>query len=358
MKKLRFAILKNEIEDDHALWLKVCEERRNLVEWEVVDLTRADWLEHTTKGRFDGLLATPPGWNNAFKAMYDERVRILNTVDGLPVYPSLDEVLIYENKKYLSYWLAANGIPHPTTWVFYDRQEAEDFLKNAALPLVGKANIGASGRGVRILKTSGEAMDYVRGVFEGRGAVQDIGPNLKKKGLLRRILKKLANPAALRAKLEQYRHQRSDVQKDYVILQEFVPHDFEWRAVRIGDSFFAHKKMKLGEKASGSLVKGYDNPPLALFDFVKKITDAHGFRSQAVDLFETAEGGYLVNEMQCIFGQSDPYQMLVDGEPGRYIFENGHWQFEPGDFNRFESFLLRLDDFIEILIKQPILSTP
>jgi hypothetical protein len=53
--------------------------------------------------------------------------------------------------------------------------------------------------------------------------------------------------------------------------------------------------------------------------------------------------------MQCIFGQSDPYQMLVNGQPGRYRRIDGNWTFEPGDFNRIESFLLRLEHFIEIL---------
>ncbi|MBK6932905.1 MAG: hypothetical protein IPH12_19360 [Saprospirales bacterium] len=68
-----------------------------------------------------------------------------------------------------------------------------------------------------------------------------------------------------------------------------------------------------------------------------------------MDLFECSDGRYLVNEMQCIFGQSDPYQMLVNGQPGRYRRIDGKWTFEPGDFNRIRSFLLRLEHFIEIL---------
>lgn len=349
MSKIRLAILQNEIEDDHHLWLSACQERADQLDWSVIDLTRADWLQQATSGNFDGLLAAPPGWNNAFKTMYDERVSILNRVCKIPVFPSLEEILIYENKKYLSYWLAANGIPHPATWVFYNRQEALEFIAKASLPLVGKANIGASGRGVVILKHAREAEEYIRQVFSGKGPYKSVGPNLKKKGLLKRVVQKLKDPQALRAKLNQYRHQRADVQKDFVIFQEFVPHDFEWRAVRIGDSFFAHKKMKVGEKASGSLIKGYENPPLHLFDFVREITDRHDFQSQAVDLFETSDGRFLVNEMQCIFGQSDPYQMLVDGNPGRYIYKNGDWIFEPGDFNRYESYLLRLDHFLSLL---------
>ena len=39
------------------------------------------------------------------------------------------------------------------------------------------------------------------------------------------------------------------------------------------------------------------------------------FRSIALDVFEPSKGKYLINEAQCIFGQSDPYQMLVDENP-------------------------------------------
>ena len=71
--------------------------------------------------------------------------------------------------------------------------------------------------------------------------------------------------------------------------------------------------------SSGSLLKEYCNPPLELLDYVKSITDQFNFYSQAIDLFEY-NGNYLINEMQCIFGQSDSYQMKVNDEIGRYVF--------------------------------------
>ena len=149
-----------------------------------------------------------------------------------------------------------------------------------------------------------------------------------------------------------YKYLKTEVQNNYVIFQEYIHHSYEWRCVRIGDSFFAHKKIKEGDKASGSLLKQYDNPPLELLSFVKEITDKYHFLSQAIDIFVGPEGEYLINEMQCIFGQSDPYQMLVDGEPGRYIWKEERWVFEPGDFNQVESFLLRVDHIISLLTNQ------
>lgn len=356
MQKLRLAILQNEVADDHGLWEQACAEFTGQIEWEIVDLTRGNWLEQVLHGHFDGLLASPPGWTTPFRIMYDERITILNSICSIPIYPSLEEIQIYENKKNLSYWLAANNVPHPKTWVFYYEAEALEFLETANIPLVGKTSIGGGGSGVRVLKTREEAMAYTKNTFSGEGATMQVGPKWRKKGFAGRVLKKLLHPEELRIKLKQYKFQRSEVQKDFVILQEFIPHDFEWRCVRIGDSFFAHKKLKMGDKASGSLLKGYENPPLQLFNFVKELTDRRHFLSQSVDLFETADGRYLVNEMQCIFGQSDPYQMLVDGQPGRYRHIGGEWVFEPGDFNRVESFVLRVEHFIGILMAQEVMA--
>jgi len=118
----------------------------------------------------------------------------------------------------------------------------------------------------------------------------------------------------------------------------------------MGESFFAHKKLMLGNMTSGSLLKDYGNPPLELLDFVKNITDIHQLYSQAVDVFES-RNGYLVNEMQCIFGQSDAYQMKVNNSVGRYIYKHNQWEFESGDFNTNECYDLRLKVAIELLTK-------
>ena len=90
------------------------------------------------------------------------------------------------------------------------------------------------------------------------------------------------------------------------------------------------------------------SPKCTILDFVKKITDKHKFYSQAIDIFESHNRGYLVNEMQCVFGQSDPYQMLVNGKPGRYRFTNRKWGFEEGEYTRNACFDLRL----EYILKQ------
>lgn len=348
MTKFNFAILTNERPNDHDLWVKACKERSDEVIFKVIDLTSANWLEKIKNEKFDFLLTKPGCQTNMYKQLFDERLSILVKYLNIPAFPTLDEVFIYENKRYFSFWLEANNVPHPKTNVFYNKSEACDFVNKAAFPLVSKLNIGASGHGVEILKNIEAANAYIDEIFS-KGKTSSTGPNLSKGNIANRLIHKLLKPKDLINRLKIYKAIASDVQKGYAIFQEFVPHDFEWRVVRIGDSFFAHKKLLKKDMASGSLLKGYENPPIKMLDFVKEITDRFGFNSQAVDLFEVGEGNYLVNEMQCIFGQSDPYQMLVDGKPGRYINQNKEWIFEEGMFNQNESYNLRLDYILRML---------
>ena len=56
-----------------------------------------------------------------------------------------------------------------------------------------------------------------------------------------------------------------------------------------------------------------------------------------------------MNEMQCIFGQSDGYQMKVDEKIGRYRWQDNNWIFEEGDFAKNACYSLRLDFVISQL---------
>jgi len=349
MKRSRLIILKSESETDYHKWLNSCKKYAESIEFSVVDLSTNNWLSNLLHSKADYYLAQPGGLAMPFKQQYDERISILVNSLHHPIYPSLNEILLYENKKFLSYWLEANEIPHPETSVFYFQREAMDFLKSTTFPIVAKANIGASGSGVHIFKNVKEAALYVREAFMGKGAKKRWGPNLAKGGLIKRGLRYISYPGDIKRKLAIYKQRKNDVQKDFVIFQEFIPHEYEWRCVRIGDSFFAHKKLVHNHKASGSLLKGYENPPFKLMDFVKEVTDRNDLTSVAIDLFETRDKGYLVNEIQCFFGQSDPYQMLVNGKPGRYINANDQWIFQEGDFNINESYDLRIQHVLELI---------
>jgi len=346
-KKTKALILQNEQATDGRRWEIACEKRKDTLDYTSIDITRHDWLEQINDFRPDIILTKPSGLSSFFKNLYDERLAILSRNLGYFCFPTLEEVLIYENKRYLSYWLKAHGLPHPKTYVFYSKKEAIHFLDTIRISLVAKTNIGASGSGITLLNTHKQAKKYLEEIFSGNGISRRSGPNLEKGGLIMRGASYIFHPGRIKHKFRRYKTTGEDKQKGFLILQEYIKHDYEWRVVRMGDSFFAHKKVKEGDKASGTLVKEYGPPPADLLTFVEKITSRFGFYSQAIDLFES-EGRYLINEMQCIFGQSDPYQMLIENKRGRYIFDNNQWIFEEGDFNTNESYDLRLEAALKL----------
>ncbi len=348
-----FSVLRNESEQDHLDWVKACQQVSHQVRYKVIDITRSGWLENVLLEDFDMLLARPPGAVSFLKQLYDERICILNQVLGKRIYPTYEEILIYENKRMLSYWLEANQVPHPQTWIFYHKDEAIAFSHQCRLPLVAKTAIGASGSGVQILKTRKAVEEYINLAFSGKGIFRRWGPNLRKGDFGKRSLNRFKNiPGFLKYMKNKRRSSVTDPQKWFVIFQEYIESEYEWRCVRIGDSFFGHKKVAArGEMKSGTSEVSWEAPSTRLLNFVKEVTNRRGFLSQAMDIFEPEPGKFLVNEMQCFWGSKNPHQMIINGNPGRFIFKDSQWQFQEGCFNTNNSFDLRLQHAINILKK-------
>jgi hypothetical protein len=342
-----YAILKNEFDDNHLHWIKSCE--KFAVKYIVIDFTAHNWVAQIKANdkSWSGFLVCPSGRQSIFKDLYDERLMLLNQwYNPKMFFPSLPEVLLHENKKYLSYWLEFNNLPCPKTWVFYDSEEALQFVTESSREiLVGKVNIGASGKGVRVLRGAQAQMDYVKKAFS-EGLTQSWGPNLAMGGWMPRLRKLITQPGRILKRLKVYNINRQEVQRGFVLLQEYIPHEFEWRVVRIGDSFFGHRKIKQGDKASGTKGIDYTAPSEELLNFTEHLTNKFGFHCMAIDLFEDGNGGYLINEMQCIFGHVQPFICELNGEPGRFVRDSSGWKFEQGFFNTNLSYDLRLEYFI------------
>lgn len=351
MKRYLSAILKNETDDDHLGWVEACRKYANRVDYRIVDLTREDWLDRSLEEDFDVYLTRPPGSIGYFKQLYDERIYILTQMTGKIIYPSYEEILIYENKRMLAYWLSAHRIPHPRTWIFYHKTEADGFAADCSFPLVAKTAVGGGGSGVRIIRSREELQQYIDLGFSDRGIVRRGGPNWRKGEYFKRLMNRLRDiPGSFRYFRKKYAESRREPQKWYVILQEYVEADFEWRLVRIGDSFFGHKKLgSRGEMFSGTSRVDWQGPPAELLDFVQQVTDRRNFLCQAVDVFEPQPGRFLVNEMQCFWGSRNPHQMMIDGKPGRYVKKNSGWVFEEGAFNTNNSYDLRLQHVMQLL---------
>jgi len=274
------------------------------VPYELVDITGSDWTGQIEGCDCRAFLVWPVNLNSVRKRMYDERLRILTEEMGKFLFPSYEALWLYESKRRTADWLKVNGLPHPETHVFFDRERALSFLADAELPLVFKTDLGSTASGVHILRDRKRARRLVKKCFG--------------KGYLGR------------------RHDRRDRDWGYVLLQQYVPDATEWRMVCMGDSYFGHRKLRRGDFHSGSREVGWVRPPDRLLDFVRAVTDCGPFLSMNVDVLERPDGEYLVNELHPVFGSKNPEQMILDGRPGRFVHvaEQKTWRFEEGDFCR------------------------
>ena len=322
---MKLGIFKS-VKDYHEEYAASCDDLG--VEYEIIDGLGPDWLKEAEKANVDGFLVRPPGEYPELRALYQERLEILHHHLNHPIYPTLGELTLYENKRYLSDWLKVYHYPHPETKVFGRADDALQYIKKCSMPLVFKSNVGSAGLGVKIIKSRFQAKQMVRRAF-GR-----IHPALTKG-----IIPKKNRVIPLRGLS----------QKHYLIIQEFKKIKWEWRIIRIGDSFFGFQKLLKKQMASGSGLKGWVKPPTELLELVREITDRHGFRSMAVDIFETTEDTFLINEMQSLFGSFDISQMYINEKPGRFLYKDGTYHFEEGFFNDYRSYKLRVEDFISLL---------
>ena len=291
---------------DHAYYyvynVRAC--RDLAVRYRLLDISRSDWIERLAQCDCDAFLVWPSALISVWKQMYDERLRVLAQVTRKPIVPSLDELWLLDSKRRVREWLVANRIPHPRTEVFYDLDEAMAFLRLASYPVVYKTDNGASASGVFVVRNrrQGERMA------------------------------KLAFGKGLRLR----RGDRRDRQWGYLLVQEFVPHEDEWRVVRIGEQYLCRRKERIGNFASGSGAIGWAMPLPGMLDFVKLVTDRGGFESMAVDLFVVGSrtgSRFLVNELQCVFG-AIVHQGELNEATGRWSLDSGgaQWRFEPGFF--------------------------
>jgi len=304
----------------HVNYMAAC---RDLgVPYRVVDISGPDWIDRLEAHPCDAYLVWPSLALTIWKHLYDERLRIMVEQLGKAVYPSLTALWIYESKRRVHYWLRAHGVPHPRTWVFYDREEALAFASGADLPIVYKPDLGATAKGVRIFRSRTPLLRHVKRVFK-RGVTFPRGD-------------------------------WRDRQWGSVLLQQFVADAEEWRVIRLGDSYFAYKKGRAGDFHSGSHIVLFADPPARLLDLVRQVTDMGNFTSMSLDIFESPDGEYLVNELHPVFGR-DPWDhsMEVNGKPGRYVYREAErrWAFEEGIFTENASCNMRVLTLLALLGK-------
>jgi hypothetical protein len=278
------------------------------VHFKVIDITTDDWISRIQESGCNAFLATPDNLLNIWRKLYEERLWVAAKHLHLHICPTFEELYIWESKRRMHDWLVVNEVPHPRTWVFTDQSEAKKFCQGASYPLVCKTDGGAASSGVYILRDSRTAEAMVENAFE--------------KGILARST------------------DARDREWGSILLQEYIPHDHEWRIVRIGDDYLCRLKIKSGDFASGSGLLFYAAPTAELLNFARRVTDLGGFTSMSLDVFVrptdaewNMRSHFMVNELQAIIGAKD---IPLNEHAGRWKYDKARmsWCFQAGDFYR------------------------
>lgn len=91
------------------------------------------------------------------RKFFDEKVFSLENFTNYKIYPGYLETYIYENKAALAYFLKINNILHPVTFTSSDYEESMQYINTTTMPIIAKTLMGASGSGVKILKSRQQA---------------------------------------------------------------------------------------------------------------------------------------------------------------------------------------------------------
>src|SRR5699024_11482205 len=87
--------------------------------------------------------------------------------------------------------------------------------------------------------------------------------------------------------------------KGLINIQNYEKVKYEWRNIRIGESYFGHKKIENEEGYhSGTLNKGWGEIPHRILNLVREVSNRLNLNMMSFDLFETINGEFYFNELQ------------------------------------------------------------
>ena len=215
----------------------------------LVDANKNDFFERVAT--CDGFMWT------ILQATYSRHFgrRVLSALEhatSIPVFPSWQTIWHFDDKIAQYYLLRAAGFPTPRTWVFWYRHEAVEFCRTAKYPLVLKLASGIMSRNVEMIHDVAEAEYWINRMF-GEGLVTLEKPKL---GGLGGARKRVRDALRLLVKgLPPYPAPYSEIQRGYVMFQEFLPgNEFDHRVTVVGNRAFAFRRLNRPNdfRASGS----------------------------------------------------------------------------------------------------------
>lgn len=269
---------------------------------------------------------------------------VMNAADkiGVKTFPDFNTRWHFDDKVAQKYLFESKEINAVTSFVFYDEQDALQFIESSSkFPIVAKLKRGAGSTNVKLIKSKKEGIDYVKKLFnEGISPIDKPLDNFQKKY---KMASKFKNPFSLIRKVFTYYKKNKAgrnfiaKEKGYAYFQEFLPNNnFDTRIIVIGNIAFGIRRFNNDNdfRASGSGKIDYktDNINIetvkeafliseklclqcAAYDFVfdeqqkpRVIEVCFGFAMLAYDKCE----GYWQKDLSFVKGQFNPQEFMIE----------------------------------------------
>ena len=258
-------------------------------------------------------------------------------MSGKKVFPDFNTAWHFDDKVGQKYLLEAINAPLVNSYIFYNIEEAINWINQTSFPKVFKLRGGAGGVNVHLVKSkkqakklSHKAFNIGFNVFNRLGNFKDKIQKFKSgsenilgiaKGLVRLFIT---------TKFSKMYHN----EKGYIYFQEFLPHnEYDIRLIVIGNKAYGMKrKVRQNDfRASGSSDFIYDEIPKSVLKIGFDVSKRLNLQSVAFD-FIFKNGEPLIVELSCFFGTkgSSKCKGYWNDE---YIWHEGsfepmHWQID------------------------------
>ncbi len=257
---------------------------------------------------------------------------ILSAIEtrGIRVFPNRTTASHFDDKIAQKYLLESIGAPLAKTWVFFSKDDAQQFLDDARFPLVFKLRRGAGSMNVRKVETRREAVALINRMFWGGINPFPTGERLKRsvqravsgKRHSRSFGQRILN--VLRQFIQKALYPNRE--RGYVLFQHFVPgNDHDIRATVIGNRCFVfHREVRPKDfRASGSGRIVYLDPadiPGDVVDTAFSISKTLQFQSMAYDFVRDPDShNPVLLEMSYVFNAE-----AIERCPGYWDIDH-HW---------------------------------
>lgn len=279
---MKIAIHQKE-NDFSAQWIKYCDEQK--ISYKVVNCYDNNIIDQLSD--CDALM-----WHfhqsNPKDVLFAKQLIYSLETAGKKVFPNFYTAWHFDDKVAQKYLLEAIDAPLVPSYVFYEEEEALQWIKRTDFPKVFKLRKGAGSAHVKLAKNKAEAQKLVKKAFSKGFSQYDKIANLKDrwykykngttglwdvtKGILR--LAKTTEFAKTAGR-----------ERGYIYFQDFIPDsDHDIRIVVVNKRAFAMKRMVRENdfRASGSGIKHMD-PNLFSKDLIQLAFDiSHRLKTQCV----------------------------------------------------------------------------